>query len=444
MSKVFVTDGAEGARVDLQNERNPPVSALARDLTVADLPAGVAPTLQPGEVIGLQVDAAGPGLAVPLTGLEQGENVRFHSRQVFGNAGLGVTLALNPNANVLEKTSGASVELVALTGGAAGRIVFYQHVAGGGSTTTFAQDSGGAGGFLCPNGEDFVCGGSVASGGTTLNQAILFYDPNQDRWMVFPRGLTGPELRGVGLTVDALGTLRPRLRPRRYSEIDYFVSGPATGATGRGKLNWSVLGTGAPTLTRGSSSFVGNAKQTLSTSGALNDRASLVLGDAENRTVVLLDEIETLQCHMSFNGSLANKRFFFGFNGNFAVEPGTMLDGLGIYFDSAVSPTNLIVVSRSGGVGVPVVTSFVASASNSHLLTLWQTTPGTWELHASHTTQTDVLIATISSGLTVAALNLGFRLETLTAASATARIGYCGWNSAELTGVYNDDNFLES
>ena len=94
MSKVLVTDGAEGARVDLVNVSKPPVASIARDLTTADLPPGVAPTLQPGEVLGLQVDALNPGLAVPLTGLEQGENIRFHSRQVFADGGAAVTLAL--------------------------------------------------------------------------------------------------------------------------------------------------------------------------------------------------------------------------------------------------------------------------------------------------------------------------------------------------------------
>lgn len=191
MSKVFTTDGAEGARVELVNPSKPPVSAIARDLTASDLPPGVVLTeILPGQILGLQIDAPLAALPVALTGLEVGENLRFRSRQSFTLVGAAQVLALEPQANWIVKTSGASVSLSAMTGGAPGRIIALQHTSGGNSTTTLEHDTGGTDGFLCPGGVPFVYGGGTAlGGGTTLIHGFAIYDTVFNRWLVHPRGV---------------------------------------------------------------------------------------------------------------------------------------------------------------------------------------------------------------------------------------------------------------
>lgn len=223
MSKVLVTDGAEGARVDLSTPSKPPVAAIARDLTVDDLPPGTFLTeILPGSILGLQIDAPLSALPVALTGLEVGENIRFRTRQSFSLTGVGQVLALDPATNWIAKTSGVSVSLAGMTGGVPGRIIALQHTSGGGSTTTLEHDTGGTDGFLCPGNVPFVYGGSTAQGGgATLIHGFAIYDTVFNRWLVHPRGVgrteqadfTGSSYSWTtagNFVVDATGELRIR------------------------------------------------------------------------------------------------------------------------------------------------------------------------------------------------------------------------------------------
>lgn len=182
---VLRTEGPDGARVELTNPGQPPVSAIAGALTPGDLPA-----ISPGTILGLQIDAPGDGAPVELTGLEVGENLRFRTNQSTTATGLAQTLALAAPTNVVTKTGGVSVSWSAWTGGESGRIVLLKHTSGGGSTTTLEHDTGGADGFLCPGQTDFVFGGQTAvGGGTNLIAGFVFYDSSVSRWLVFPRGI---------------------------------------------------------------------------------------------------------------------------------------------------------------------------------------------------------------------------------------------------------------
>lgn len=253
-----------------------------------------------------------------------------------------------------------------------------------------------------------------------------------------------PLLRGIGLTVNSSNQLQVRVRPRKCQIQDFFLTGPGAGATvGIGKLNWNLLGSGTPAIARSATTGVtSTSKLSLVTTATSGHRSSLLLGSAENQGIALPTDLTILQCAVNFNGSLATKRFFFGLQGDFSQEPSAATTTLGIYYDSAVSP-NWQIVARNGATGSPVVTSLAVNAANSHLLTMYQSAAGTWEFHASHTTQADVTLGSISTNIPTAVGNIGFRNETLAASASTMRLGYFGMTSETLAGVYNDDTFLE-
>lgn len=216
------SDNQEGARCDMANPGQPPVASIARPIALADLPPGsVLPTIDPGQMLGLQIDAPGSAQPLALTGLEVGEILRTRTVQTTGLTGAGQTLALAAATNVVTKTGGVSVSYASWTGGDSGRLVLLKHTSGGGSTSTLEHDTGGADGFLCPGSVDFVYGGSNAgAGGANLVAGFVWYDTSVSRWLVFPRGIGRAESADwtgnhsftcpANFVVDATGELRLR------------------------------------------------------------------------------------------------------------------------------------------------------------------------------------------------------------------------------------------
>ena len=88
-----------------------------------------------------------------------------------------------------------------------------------------------------------------------------------------------------------------------------------------------------------------------------------------------------------------------------------------------------------------VLVIWEATAASGLLFTIWQVGPQVYQLRIAGT-----IVATIAQNLNVTTLPLaiGFRLETLTAAAKTNRIGYFGMTSNPIDGALDDDNFLEA
>ncbi len=243
-------------------------------------------------------------------------------------------------------------------------------------------------------------------------------------------------LRGVGLTV-ASGRLLQRQRPRQGQLQDYFASGIATSGN-IGALGWSLLGAGTPAFARADATQMGSTgRATLTTSAAGNDRSVLTLGETETRKVLLASDLGTLQCAWNHDNVLTNKRIFFGLMSNGATAPAAAVDCLGIYYDSAVD-THYQIIARSGSVGSPTVTTLVVPSNTAELITIHQTPVGTFSFYSGNT-----LLGTISSGVPTAAMNVGFRLETLTTAAKTVNLGYFGLQVTAV-GAFDDDAFLEA
>jgi hypothetical protein len=244
-------------------------------------------------------------------------------------------------------------------------------------------------------------------------------------------------VRGPGLTVTSAGTLKTRKRPRRVDEDDFFSSGGLTSGL-IGKMNWGLFGVGTPSLTRTGLTIDSPSRMTLATSAAANDRSVVKLNaTSESADSFIVTNLNVLQCVINHNATLTNKRFFFGFHGNFATEPSAASDCLGIYYDSAVSP-NYQIIARNGGVGSPVVTASVVPSNTGQILTLHQSAAGAFDFRVGNT-----LVGTISSGLPTASVDIGFRVETLTTASTSFRFGYVGY-SGDVASVFDDDTFLEA
>lgn len=251
-----------------------------------------------------------------------------------------------------------------------------------------------------------------------------------------PQATLAGLLRGVGLTV-ATGKLTPRLRPRVAQARDFFMSGLNTSGN-IGALGFSLLGVGTPACTRASATQMGSSNRVaLTTSNATNDRSTLGLGDTETRDILLASDLQLLQCAWNHDNSLTTKRVFFGLIGTLANDPAGAVDCLGVYYDSAVS-ANYQIIARSASTGSPTVTSTAVPANTAELMSIYQSTPGTFQFYSG-----DTLIGTISSGVPTAAMNVGFRLETLTTAVKTLNIGYFGIE-ATATGAFDDDTFLEA
>lgn len=247
-----------------------------------------------------------------------------------------------------------------------------------------------------------------------------------------------PLLRGVGLTVGADGKLAPRARPRKVTWSDHFISGNTTSGS-IGALGWNLLGLGTPAIARGASFALDSARKvTLSTSTAGNDRTVLALGATEAGTMTTAAETLLMQASVNFNASLATKRFFFGLAATLETEPSAATSCLGIYYDSAVSP-NYQLIARIASSGSPVVTASVVPSDTDQLLSIYQSTTGTFDFYVDND-----LVGSISSGAPAVALNAGFRVETLTTSAASVRVGFFGYESISLGGVADNDAFLEA
>jgi hypothetical protein len=242
-------------------------------------------------------------------------------------------------------------------------------------------------------------------------------------------------LRGAGLTV-ASGVLAVRRRPRYAQEQDYFVGGNAASGS-IGKMGWNLLGSGTPAYARGAPNVLGSSNRgVLTTSAGANDRTVLSLGESETRDILPASELTLLQCAWNHDNVLTNKRIFFGLMGTFATEPSAAVDCLGIYYDSAVS-ANYQIIARSSSTGSPTVTATAVPANTAELITIHQASAGVFNFYSGAT-----LLGTISSGVPTAAMNVGWRLETLTTAAKNTNIGYFGFE-AIAANAFDDDTFLE-
>lgn len=242
-------------------------------------------------------------------------------------------------------------------------------------------------------------------------------------------------IRGPGLTVDANGDLKPRPRPRRLMLQDYFLTGNTTSGS-IGALNWNLFGSGASVSRSSVAGIQSSSRFSLTTGATANNRAVLKFADAEAEDICLATDFNFIQCVYNLNNVLTDKRFFFGFLGDGATEPQAAVDCLGIYYDSAVS-ANYQIIARSASSGSPVVTASVVPANNSRILTIHQSSAGVFDFYVA-----GALVGTISSGVPTAGVDPCFRVETLTTAAKTARIGYFG-AAADIGGEYDDDAFLE-
>lgn len=245
-----------------------------------------------------------------------------------------------------------------------------------------------------------------------------------------------PLLRGPGLTVTSDDTLAVRRRPRYVQLEDRFMSGNAT--TGSiGQLGWNLLGSGTPAFSRAAPAGLASAARgELATSAGANDRSVLSLALTESGGVCDISDVNILQCLWKFDSVLTSKRAFFGFNDDMSQEPSAASACLGIYYDSAVSP-NYQIIARNGSAGSPTVTLSAVPADTAQLITMYQATAGVWQFYVGGT-----LVGSISSGLPTPTMNIGWRLETLAAASKTLHIGYFGMD-ATAEGALDDDAFLE-
>jgi hypothetical protein len=246
-------------------------------------------------------------------------------------------------------------------------------------------------------------------------------------------------LRGAGLTVDASGNLATRMRPRYKQRRDYFDTGNASSGT-IGNLGWNLLGSGTPAYSRlnpaGSSS--GN-KGELATSAGANDRSTLCLAMTESGGITQLGGAGTLiQCVWNHDNVLTNKRAFFGFHNDFATEAASVDACLGIYYDSSAGSTYRV-VARNSSAGSPVDTGVTVPANTDELITIYSPSAGVWQIYIGNTQ----VGGNLTTNLPTPTMNVGFRLETLSAASKTLNIGYYG-ESSLLVGAFDDDTFLEA
>lgn len=248
-----------------------------------------------------------------------------------------------------------------------------------------------------------------------------------------------PHLRGSGLTVDTSGNLAVRARPRLAVLQDWFITGRGSAAVGDaaiGSLSWNLLGSGTPVYQRVDNNFAFGGCGLLRTSASINDRSCLLLGDTETRHVVTTANTSQLQAGVIL-ASTATRRAFFGLQSDFSTDPLAAAENLGFVYDSAAS-ANWRVISRTGTAGSPVDTGVAASTSQV-LLTILKPTAGTFQFYIGNT-----LVATVSSGISAAEMNVGFRSQTLAASLTDLRLGYFGFHAELSGGAIDDDTFLEA
>lgn len=295
------------------------------------------------------------------------------------------------------------------------------------------------GGFTRPSREDCLAGRIATAGLDSLNDPTIIYEDQTAAVADDTFASTLAQfLRGAGLTVDSSGNLSPTPRPRYLRESDSFVSGGVTSGT-IGKLGWSLLGSGTPAFAREDNTAANDTKRVaLTTSGSLNDRTVLCLGDTETRLISVPSRVKLIQFASNFASVTAAKRIFLGLSANLGTEPSAAVNCLGIYSDAAVVSGRWQVIARAGSVGSPVDTAVAPSSSATELLSLYQPTAGTWQFYIGNT-----LVGTVTTNIPTGGLNVGVRLETLAGATKTHRLG--GFTIVEdlLGSALDDDAFLE-
>lgn len=113
-------------------------------------------TVTAGTQLGLQVDAAGDGVPVLLTGAEQGENIRFATEQyVILASPMAITLAADTSR--IEIQTGGAAELQTITGGSdIGRIVWVYFSGDGSLLVKHMISLGGTARLSCPDAQDMT------------------------------------------------------------------------------------------------------------------------------------------------------------------------------------------------------------------------------------------------------------------------------------------------
>ena len=128
-------------------------------------------------------------------------------------------------------------------------------------------------------------------------------------------------------------------------EFDYFISGTAVSG-GIGKLGWTLAGNGTPVATRNNASFsasVGSRLQ-VQTSAVIDDRACLLSGETENRTIMIRpDNINIIQACMDEHADQSPD--FLRAVDNFALAPAPWRIAR-VFLRLSVSPNWQLVDSR--------------------------------------------------------------------------------------------------
>jgi hypothetical protein len=278
---------------------------------------------------------------------------------------------------------------------------------------------------------DFVLNDSSVPGGTATDALNSLQTQLSTALASLP-----VDLAGTGIHV-ASNQLTTRIRPRLVQLCDYFIGGTAVSGS-IGQLAWTLLGSGTPAVARGNSFFSTATtanRITLSTSSVIGDRSCLMLGDTETRQVLRPTELGIVQALWAT--PLGNRRLFFGLSDNFATAPAAMVNGIGIYYDSALSP-NYQLIARAASVGSPSNTGVAVPGSTAELVTMLRVADDNYQFYVGNT-----LIGTILAGVPdTGGMNIGFRAEALAASPATWTIGYFGLQLAA-TGAFDDDNFLQ-
>jgi hypothetical protein len=251
-------------------------------------------------------------------------------------------------------------------------------------------------------------------------------------------------LRGDGLLLDPSGTLDPLSRPSRFYEWDYFLESITSPRIGR--MKWSLLGSGSPTIASFNWSSLISPRIRIDTSANANDRACLVLGETEARTMCTPLEFENVSIIWRAGTPITNKRAFFGWSDDFSLDPLAANNALGINFDAQVSP-GFQLISRAGGITIAVEDAQLASlpdgiGSQLQAVTIVQSSTGRFDFY-SNQFGSEVMTAIGSLESPGFAANHGFRSETLAAVSERMDIAFWAMNSEELGGLFASDDQLD-
>lgn len=247
-----------------------------------------------------------------------------------------------------------------------------------------------------------------------------------------------PNLRGLGLTVDASNNLQTRLRPRKCMMQDFFMSGTFTSGS-IGAYGWNLLGVGTPVITYLTGAGIASRKMQMSTSGALNDTAILCLGNTTTIGRVYLSELQLLQSIGLMGAELTSKRWFFGVSSDMAAEPSVATDCFGLMYDSALG-ANYRIINRAASVGAPVDTGVAVPSNTGELFSIYNAAGSSnWLFYIGNTLLGSVAKASVSA----VAVNVGWRLQTLVAATKQYRPIYFGLESQTIGSPASDDTFLE-